>query len=634
MAVFVELTTDPFEANYTRLKSRNDPSLSRPGRAGLSNVRRPLRGIEVKEDTYGALKVLRSDGSEIPFLDSSDPTGSSTSYSNFIIQSVQEARMEKHQIVETFGDPYIFFFGEAPRFVDVTAVLLNSFDFNWEAEWWANWENTLRGSKSVENGARTYLFYDDTVLEGYMLMSQAVKQSSEPIMIQLTFRMFVTSARNVSFVGDPNYPVAASVDVSPDISLTNPSAGSQLIGAYSTPTRYAQYQRSVLGDPAFTSTPATFGAAGNLVDSLRKGARAIGWPSTVQSMIDYVLNAQGATTDLNTAETISAFLARPLRSKIADNQDEYTGSGGIAVDYTKGELPEVYDPRVRSALQVDSLFHSAISWMACFGANLNSYSAMAGLGLGVNFGAGAGIGIGLGASVGAGIGAGATFGAIARNGVGYGGSAGTGFGFSAGFQPAQQYGSAASISAINSRKYTPSYASQQYAQAAQGNNNDVLFSAVGGAVKATGTVGPIDSKLGDPYYGYPSPYGAPGMGRAGFGDYGGAGFGASFGKTGDPGFLAPDKFTFAGVPSGSGALERLTAANPGYGLGFGGTSIGDSFAGVGAGGSVAIGGSVTAFAISALPGTLDASGHSLLNPYKVSCENNVVGVGVNLLAML
>lgn len=634
MAVYVELTTDPFEANYTRLKARNDPTLSRSGRAGLSSVRRPLRGVEIKEDTYAALKVMRSDGSEIPFMDSSDPTGQSNSYSNFILQSVQETRMEKHQIIETFGDSYIFFFGEAPRFVDVTAVLLNSFDFNWEAEWWANWENTLRGSKSVEQGARTYLFYDDTVLEGYMLMAQATKQSSEPFLVSMNFRMFITNQRNVSFVGDPNYPVAATVDVRPDISLSDPLSGSQLIRTYSTPTRYAQYQRSVLGDPAFTSTPQTFGAAGNLVDSLRKGARAIGWPSTVQSMIDYVLNAQGATTDINTAETISAFLARPLRSKIADNIDEYTGSGGIAVDYTNGELPEVYDPRIRSALQVDSLFQSAISWMACFGANLNSYSSLANLGMGVKFGAGAGIGIGLGAAVGAGIGAGATFGAVARSGVGYGGTVGKGFGFSVGFQPNQQYGSAASISAINSRKYTPSYASQQYAQAAQtGNNNDVLFSSIGGSVQATVSNGPINSKLGDPYYGYPSPYGAPGMGRAGFGDYGGAGFGASFGKTGDPGFLAPDKFTFAGVPSGNGALERLTAANPGFGLGFGGTSLGDSFAGVGAGGSVAIGGSISAFAIAALPGTLDASGHSLLNPFKTNCANDV-GIGVNVLAML
>jgi hypothetical protein len=210
MAVFIELTTDPFIENFQRLKDRNDPALSRSGRAGLSNVRRPLRGIEIKEDTYASLKVIRSDGSEVPFMDSSAATGKSTSYSNFILQSVQEQRMEKHQIIETFGDTYLYLFGEAPRFLDISAVLINSNDFNWEAEWWANWESTLSGSKSVEQGARVYLFYDDNVVEGYLLMSQAQKTSDQPVMVQMSFRMFVASTRNVSSVGDPNFPMCRS----------------------------------------------------------------------------------------------------------------------------------------------------------------------------------------------------------------------------------------------------------------------------------------------------------------------------------------------------------------------------------------------------------------------------------------
>ena len=78
-----------------------------------------------------------------------------------MLQNVQEAHMEKHQIVETFGESYIFFFGEAPRFIDVSAVIINSHDFNWEAEWWDNYNRFLRGTKSVEQGARTYLFYDE-----------------------------------------------------------------------------------------------------------------------------------------------------------------------------------------------------------------------------------------------------------------------------------------------------------------------------------------------------------------------------------------------------------------------------------------------------------------------------------------
>lgn len=602
MAVFIELSTDPFEANYARLKSRNDPSVARSGRAGLSNVRRPLRGMEIKEDTYASLKVIRADGSEVPFLDSSSASGTSTSYSNFILQSVQETRMEKHQIIETFGDAYIYFFGEAPRFLDVQAVLLNSQDFNWQAEWWANWENTLRGSKSVENGARTYLFYDDNVVEGYMLMSAATVMSTEPFMVSMTFRMFVSSYRNVSFVGDPDFPVSEAVNLPPDISLTDADAYSKVTALYNTDDRYNKLQTSLFSNPAYTSTPQTFGAAGNLVDALRQGARASAFPTSVQATIDSLVASN--TMGLGSADVLSQLISKPLRGKIADNTDEYTGSGGITTDYLQDQLPEVYDPRVRSQLEVDNLFHSAISWMACFGANINSFNLMAQVGLGVSFGVGAGVGIGLGT----GVNSGATFGAVPYGGSNYV-SVAAGFGFSS---APSAGGSAASISALNS-------------------NKSPLFSTGAAAVNPLASG---QAALGDPAYGYPSPYGGPGFGQAGYGDYGGLGFGSSHGSLGDPGFLAPDKFTFAGVPGGNGALERLQAGKRGYGAGFGGVGAADSYAGGGAGASVSIGGKVSAFSVSAVPGTLDASGHSLLNPYAVSCNNNLLDVRVSLGALL
>lgn len=642
MAVFIEITTDPFELNYARLKSRNDPSLSRSGRAGLSNVRRPLRGIEIKEDTYASLKVLRADGTELPFFDSSSATGSSTSYSNFILQSVREARMEKHQIIETFGDSYIYFFGEAPRFIDVQAVLINSNDFNWEAEWWANWDRTLRGSKSVDNGARTYLFYDDNVVEGYMLMAEATKVSSEPVMVTMNFRMFVTQSRNVSFVGDPNFPVSESVYLPPSVDLTSVDAFDQLRNSYSDALNAGQQdaQYDAVNRLADQSQQGVFGSTGRLTDALTIGTRSVAFPSTVQAYIDGLRDSN--SQDTSDGDLIDRLSSKPLRSLISDNADEYTGNGNINVDYLQGFLPEVYDPRIRDQLEVDNLFHSAISWMACFGANINSFSLLGGLGIGVSFGAGAGVGIGLGTSVGAGIGSKATFGASAYSGTGYGGSAGKGLGFSGGagygfsagtLGSIAPSGSAGSISALNSNKL--GIAGQVFNPYTQGPSN-VLFSAGAAAgVSANSVTGNTSSFAdawagsGDPNYGYSSPYGGPGYGQAGFGDMGGLGFGASFGKTGDPGYLAPDKFTFAGLPNEQGALKRLIAGRPGSGLGLGGVPMDESSPGVGAGSSISVGGSISAFAVAAVPGTLDPSGHSLTNPYGASCLNNGFGgVGV------
>lgn len=630
MAVYITLTTDPFVENLQRLRDRNDPALARSGRAGLTNVRRPLRGLEIKEDTYASLKVLRSDGTEVPFMDSSDASGYSTSYSNFILQQVAEQRMEKHQIIETFGDTYVYFFGEAPRFLDVTAILINSNDFNWEAEWWANWETTLSGSKSVENGARTYLFYDDNVVEGYMLMSQAQKVSSEPFMVQMSFRMFVASSRNVSSVGDPNFPVHESVNIPPDVSLTSADAFNTLLwynkahDGYLSPGQAGSWMDEVIRN----SDPRQFGTGARMVDLLRRGTRAIAFPSSVQAYID------GSVESLGVQKTLDLYNSRPIRGLIADNVDEYTGSDPS--NQWNDQLPEVYDPRVRGQLEVEDLFQEAIQWMGCFGANINSYGALNGLGMGVNFSAGSGVGIGFGIGAGAGVGTGATFGAVPVAGVGFGGSAGRGFGF--GVNAANGYtsnifptapGVAANGYPVGVTPYNPAAA------------QNVMFSESARWTPQNG----LQTGQGDPTYGYPAPYGGPGYGQSGYGDNGGLSYGSSFGATGDPGFLPPSNFSQAGIADTKSDLQRLMTRRPGFGTGLGGVGAGASYAGIGAGSAVSIGGRVTAFSIFAAPGTLNPYGNALTatgrrlglaerNPYGVPCLGNMGMQSVNLLDML
>jgi hypothetical protein len=201
MAVYIELVPQEGRNNN---RNRGGGSSKRAGR---SNVRRPLRGIEIKEDTYAYFRVLKSDGTPMQLVDSSSSKGSSPSYANFLLQSVQESRVERQQILETFGAPYVFFFGEAPRFVDVSAVLIDTHDFNWAAEWWENYERFLRGTKLAERGATALLHYDDVILEGYPLQANSSKSSGDRSMVQLQFRMFITNYLNVTNIGDPNFPI-------------------------------------------------------------------------------------------------------------------------------------------------------------------------------------------------------------------------------------------------------------------------------------------------------------------------------------------------------------------------------------------------------------------------------------------
>jgi hypothetical protein len=210
MSVFFELTTDTFKDRFDQIGPK-DPVVVR---AGAPSVRRPLRGLEVKEDTFAVLKVIDMLGREIKLYDSGSLEGKSSSYTNFILQGVNEARQEKFQVVETFGDPYIFFYGEAPRFLDCVSILINSQDFNWQAEFWANYDAYLRGSKCAEVGARVYMFYDDKIVEGYMLQASAANDANNPMSVQLQFKLFLTNYRNISMVGNPNFPIRLGVDVS------------------------------------------------------------------------------------------------------------------------------------------------------------------------------------------------------------------------------------------------------------------------------------------------------------------------------------------------------------------------------------------------------------------------------------
>lgn len=220
MAVFLELTTDLFESSF----SKQTPGSRTGGLNKSVPTRRPLRGLEIKEETHAYLKVVQANGQAIKLLDAGTPTGNTEEYSNFILQQVTEQRMERHQIVETFGDTYLFLFGESPRFLQISAVLLNSNDFNWKAEFMENYDKYLRGTKAIERGARTYLFYDTNIVEGYILNAQVNEDSMHPMEVPISFQFFVTNHQNISVIGDtnPNFPVRSSAIIPGGLDPTNP----------------------------------------------------------------------------------------------------------------------------------------------------------------------------------------------------------------------------------------------------------------------------------------------------------------------------------------------------------------------------------------------------------------------------
>src|ERR1043166_5390362 len=107
MATFVLIEPDAFNkttaavAAVQKQKDTHDGGVDEV-RIGLyHHVRRPVRGIQIKEDTYATIQVRQSNGIAIPLFDAASRSNTGRGYrnSNFLIQSIQEQRAEKQQIV-------------------------------------------------------------------------------------------------------------------------------------------------------------------------------------------------------------------------------------------------------------------------------------------------------------------------------------------------------------------------------------------------------------------------------------------------------------------------------------------------------------------------------------------------------
>lgn len=590
---------------------------NRSGRAGKRVARRPTRGIEIKEDTYAMIKVIDAAGQAIPLVDSSSPEGlTSSGYTNFILQSVTDRRMEKQQIVETFGDSYIFFFGEAPRIVDIQAILINSHDFNWRAEWWENYNNLLRGTRLVENGARVYLFYDDIILEGYMLDATIAENAQQPYETMVNFKLFVTNYSNISLIGNPHFPIRSSVVLPEGVDLTDGEAGANLIAKYRDEQwdlRSAQaFDNAVSssqkaaegGGASFTKQFGPFVVSGNAsADEATKSAQAglvVGTKGGEQTSSQNPLARKvsdafrAVPRSFAVSQDVWAFLytnpatevlgdlviraGNPIRGKFVENFDEYVGQwwnkAHSSTNAWIADVPSAVAGTVRGIQEVDDLWREAIQFLSCYGADINNSDSLISLGLGPN-----GLKLGFG-------------------------------GESVSFNPFSDEGRQRASDFFDRQVEQIGGQFEAFAQDPLGN----VFGRPKGSTNDRGLHNrpKYTEGAGDPYYGYPSDFadGQPGFGVSGFGDFGGLGFGSGQGSGGDPGFKDPSKFTFAGVANEQGAFDRFTEPKKdttSLGIGAGvGISLGTS--GISGGAGVSVNGKPSAFAVVSVPGLLDPTG--------------------------
>lgn len=336
MAVFIETRTDPF------VVQRENEAARRADQRNPGNVRRPLRGFEIKQDTYAVLRVMKANGEFISVIDAAgdiiEGEGSvarTNQYTNFFIQQVAEERHEKQQIVDTFGDAFIFFFGEAPRIAQVSGFLLNTADFNWRNEFWDNYERYFRGTRLVEQNARLYLIYDDIILEGYMLGAQAQDDTNRPHVIQFSFTMFISGYSTISALGNPNYPSASEGGATADAATQQTSLGQSIQRAQGSPGNQADLRETntqIAGNNLRRSGGPAVGSIGKLAQSVRNNS-LLQDPST-ESTVSALRGAYGNTSQLTSGlRSVVSGLGSgrpslrqiPLRGTFASARDEFVG---------------------------------------------------------------------------------------------------------------------------------------------------------------------------------------------------------------------------------------------------------------------------------------------------------------------
>lgn len=338
MAVFISVSTSAFGANGASNLNQ---------RQGSAHVRRPLRGIQVKPDTYATIRVVSASGQDLFMLDGgssniSGGLGTSSRYSNFILQAVSESRMEKQQIVETFGEDYVFFFGEKPRVMNFNGLLINTKDFNWKAEWWRNYDQTFRGTRLVEENARLYFYYDDLVVEGYVIGSASEDNAQNPYTVPFQFQLFVTSYTDLSVVGSvffQEYAAAANGTApgAPTLPGVPPSAPPTSSGAIAGLAQKSAQKAATGGLNGFLASAASLmNSADFKIQSVLEEARNTFYGRSLVYPADL-----SNTVQLPPIDNLAKFQPAPVNQPIHTMTDEYVSAPAMNVALDQAEIARV-----------------------------------------------------------------------------------------------------------------------------------------------------------------------------------------------------------------------------------------------------------------------------------------------------
>lgn len=183
---------------YRRGKIRNptDPSLAQNlfnsnvfavNRTGADYEIFPRRIDENPEESPASIRLIGkpTTGATTKEVDLIPP------YSKLLLENVQEGHQERSQIIETFGNFYVFFFGERPPVYTFSGTLINAHSINWVEDFMFYYDNFLRGTKCVELNAKLVITYGHRQVEGFILGVNMNTQAINDKGVSVSFQVLV-----------------------------------------------------------------------------------------------------------------------------------------------------------------------------------------------------------------------------------------------------------------------------------------------------------------------------------------------------------------------------------------------------------------------------------------------------------
>ena len=195
----VETATTLQQTDYYR-----DGELSRNEDGNIQYDRWPKTLIE-REETRASIRVYgRGTGKGASNIgkDAKPERDFIPPYTKFIMQSTQEAHQERSQIVETFGEFYLFFYGQRPPVYNFSGTLINAKNANWVSDFYFYYDNYMRGTKCAENNARIILSYGGKQIEGYILEFAMRTDAATEFGVPISFQVVVTKRNQTGFSDD------------------------------------------------------------------------------------------------------------------------------------------------------------------------------------------------------------------------------------------------------------------------------------------------------------------------------------------------------------------------------------------------------------------------------------------------